>query len=89
VTAEPPVKYSNCWVPNPSCGSVGSFRSDIVSWLQVKLRPIGGTLIFLAVIMFLTICGACFIMRAGRKSWAARQAANKETRSSEPYASVA
>ncbi len=62
VQAQPP-----CWVPNPNCGSPEAFRTDIANWLQRELEPIGGALIFLAVLLFLTIVGSCVVSKSGRK----------------------
>ena len=56
-----------CWVPNPNCSNKKSFTTDIANWLQRQLKPIGGSLIFLAVLLFLTIIGSCFISKTGRK----------------------
>ncbi len=56
-----------CWVPNPNCNNKDDFTRDIANWLQRQLKPIGGSLIFLAVLLFLTIVGSCFISKTGRK----------------------
>ncbi len=57
----------DCWVPNPSCGTARAFRADITNWLQRSFQPVGGALIALAVLLFLTIIGSCFVSKIGKK----------------------
>lgn len=60
-------RLPDCWVPAPDCVSVETFRGDIVIWIQRQLAPMGGTLIFLAVLLFLTIIGSCFVTKIGKR----------------------
>ncbi len=60
-------KTAECWVPNPSCGTLAAFRTDIVNWLRRSLQPLAAVLIVLAVMLFLTIIGSCFVSKIGKR----------------------
>ena len=66
-TVLPHTRLPDCWVPNPNCNDVTAFRTDIANWLQRSLQPLGGALIALAVLLFLTIVGSCFVSKIGKK----------------------